>query len=85
MIEAGTRLAASVAGDVLIYVIAPLIVVSIIGMVAWARSIGKTLATQDRALALLVQETLPDGQPSLRSVVNSVSERLARVEGELHR
>lgn len=61
---------AAVANTLIIYVVCPLFVLSVVGIGAWLRSMNAKIATQDKALALIINEVLPAGRPSLRDLVN---------------
>lgn len=80
---AGPQLAATIAGDLIVYVICPLLVLGILGFVGWSIRVNRRLNTQDAALGLIVQQVLPEGQPSLRDIVNHHAVELARVQGQL--
>lgn len=83
MTQATTPLAASIAGDLIVYLVCPLLVLAIAGVVAWSIRINRRLNTQDSALALIVAQVLPQGQPSLRDIVNTHAVDLARIQGQL--
>jgi len=80
---ADQQLPATLAGDLIVYVIFPLIVIAIVGAISWARGLNRRLNTQDKALALLVQQVMPEGQPSLRDVVTQHSSELAFIKGSM--
>lgn len=76
-----SRVAQTVAGDVIVYVVCPLLVALAIGAVALMFALNRRLNTQDRALAILVHEVSPEGQPSLKTIVQAIDSRVARIEG----
>lgn len=72
----GTQPAAAVAvGNVLLFVVCPLIVIAVAGMVGWAIMVNKRLSTQDTALALIIQQVSPPGQMTLRDMVIGIGAR----------
>lgn len=77
----------TVFGEVLTYVIAPLLVAIlaalIFGIFRWARHVEKRLNLQDKALAVLVQQVAPPGQPSLADLLSTTRIQVATLQGQL--
>lgn len=71
------------AGQLLVYVIFPLIVATVLGIVALAISVARRLGMQDKALAILMQEVSPTGSPSLRDLLTSTRLEVATLKGAL--
>lgn len=67
----------------LIYVITALLIALITGVVRWKINIEKRLETQDRALALIVQEVSPPNGIPLRELVNVQAREIATLQGAL--
>lgn len=74
--------ATAVAAGVFEYLLAPLIVAAVVGAAAWARNVKRQLTTQDKALALIVQQVSPPNMRPLRELVNDLQQRVARIEGQ---
>lgn len=79
---AETHLATTLAGDAVVFVICPLLVILIVGLVRWGGKISNTLETQDRALAGLLQDVRPAGEPTLRSLVQGLAIDVAVVKAK---
>lgn len=71
----------NLAGQIIVYVLFPLIVLGIAGGVGWLVTISRRLTTQDKALALLMSEVSPQGSPGLRELVTSARLEVATLKG----
>ena len=81
MISAASQVLGLDGSEWVAYVLCPLFLAGAIGTQRWAVGLGKRLDTQDKALGILVREVIPEGQPTLKDIVQGVSERVAHVEG----
>lgn len=77
MIDAARPVANTLAGDLIVYVIFPLVVVFIIGAISWVRMVTKRLTIQDQSLAMLIAQVMPPNQPSLKDLVNQINSTIA--------
>jgi hypothetical protein len=83
MTHAASQLPATLAGDLIVYFICPLLVVAVAGFISAARAMSRRLVLVEQGLAILIQEVMPPGQASLRSIVNAHVTELARIQGQL--
>lgn len=83
MMFAASQLPATLAGDLIVYFICPLLVISVVGFISAARGLARRMVLVEQGLAILIQEVMPPGQPSLRAIVNTHASELARVQGQL--
>jgi hypothetical protein len=72
-----TRLATTISGDLVVFVVCPLLVLFIAGCCTYVVKMSARLTTQDRALAVILQQVTPEGQPTLRDLVNQHTVQLA--------
>lgn len=70
-----TPLYKTIAGGLLVYIICPLLVIGAVGIVTWAIKVNRRLTTQDQALALIISQVSPPGQPTLRDMVITLNAR----------
>lgn len=62
----------SLAGDIVVYGVFPLLVAAVIAIGTLLMSISRRLSTHDTALALLVSEVTPPNKPNLRELISDV-------------
>lgn len=73
----------TIAGDLTVYVMCPLLVIAILGIGRWLISINAKIAVQDKALAMLVRDAMPEGRPTLREVVGDIAGDVKETKGRL--
>lgn len=83
LILAGPDGPSTIAGYVVVYVLPSLIVAAVLGFAAFLGRIGRRLDDQDKALAVLLHEVTPQGQPSLRELLNHNRVEVGELRGQL--
>lgn len=73
----------SIPGEFVVYVIFPLIVVSVVAAGTWARKISSKQNEHGQALALLLADVSPPRGLSLREMVQAHTVQLATIETQL--
>lgn len=76
---ASAPVSTSLAGDVVLSVVAPLMVATIIGSVTWARAHGRRVNDLSQAMALVLNELSPVDRPSLRDLLGKNADKLAQL------